>query len=95
MARTNRVRHTPTHLLEVEAASLMLDWKLDGSHPDWLMDGHCRLCSRWFRVMREVTRRDYRFRAHGRACTCSECLQLLDEWTTLNRGARAQITPRD
>lgn len=85
----------PTPALEQEAAGLLIDHQLDQEHEDWMMDGHCRRCSRWFRVMREVTRRDYRFRQHGRECTCSDCMYLLEEWTLLQRSSRTPITPRD
>lgn len=44
------------------------------------------------RVMRELARRDYRHRSHGRQCTCSDCLALLDAWRQLQRRS---ITPTD
>lgn len=94
MPRTQRVRHTPTPVLEAELAALLVDWTMQVDHDQVLIDGHCRLCSRWFRVAREIARRDYRFRAHGQRCTCAECVQLAEEWSLLQRGSRNDLAPR-
>lgn len=40
---------------------------------------------RYLRVAKELARRDYRDRSHGRRCACSECLYLLEVWVHLRR----------
>ena len=49
--------------------------------------------ARFMRIARELARRDYRFRAHGRKCTCAECFQMFEVWQMSQR--RADPRPAD
>lgn len=78
MARSRRVRQLRTIQLEEEAAELMAA-SLVG---DELNEAQT---ARLGRLWRELARRDYRFRAHGRGCTCADCCYLLDQWVEHRR----------
>lgn len=73
VTRSRRIRHMTTRELERELSGLYAvlacsDEPLDSAE------------ARWERVARELARRDYSHRPHGRDCTCSECMYLLDVW---------------
>lgn len=67
-----------TEELERELAHLFL-----GMQDGLPMEGPRK--SRWQRVARELARRDYRFRPHGRTCMCADCWYLWDVWCGLFR----------
>lgn len=85
MARSNRVRQLPTEKLVQEVADLFcaLTFGDELTAPQE---------ARWGRLVREIARRDYRFRAHGRGCTCADCWELFTTWQELRRRVGADVT---
>lgn len=86
MARTRRVRDLCTDALVEELGQLFCSAAIDNR---W----NPKMQQRWSRVAREVARRDYRFRPHGRRCTCADCTHLLEVWASLGR--RSDPLPDD
>jgi hypothetical protein len=80
MARSRRVRQMSTDALIAEVSASLLDAGLGGV----LDEGAVH---RFDRVCRELARRDYRFRAHGKECACADCWFLWDTWTGWYRRA--------
>lgn len=78
MARSNRVRQMSTHLLEAELARFLCQ-------PPYGDEREDRAQARAERVARELARRDYRFRPHGRECTCADCCELGRYWEWVAR----------
>lgn len=72
--------------LASELAATMLDVMMGSD----LSEGQAH---RWERVARELARRDYRFRDHGRKCTCADCWMLWDTWTGFMRRALDGVDP--
>lgn len=94
MARNQRVRQMTTRDLEAEMIALypqLLFSSCDETglcdHPPEECPPWRRAMQRWLRVTHELARRDYRFRPHGRRCTCEDCMALLWAWEdTARRG---------
>lgn len=80
MTRSRRVRQMTSDELASELASLLLDSMISGE----LSEGKA---NRWERVARELARRDYRFRPHGKDCCCHDCWTLFGTWQNLQRRA--------
>lgn len=78
MARSRRVRQLRTVELEEELCELY-------NHHTFDEELNEAQRARYGRLVRELNRRDYRFRAHGRGCTCSDCMYLLEQWTESRR----------
>lgn len=78
MARSNRVRQLSTRALEQELQRFLCE-------PPFPDEREQRAEARAERVARELARRDYRFRAHGRECTCEACTGLHHYWLWLGR----------
>jgi hypothetical protein len=88
MGRLRRVRELTTWELERELDRLEQDVVVEALLYDGSRPAEASLSAaerRWRRIARELARRDYVERAHGRRCACADCFQLLEQWIHLRR----------
>lgn len=78
MGRHNRVRQRTTDELVAEVSEFLIEGRLQGELTEQQQHRYERVC-------RELARRDYRFRSHGRKCTCEDCWMLYDAWIEWQR----------